>query len=153
MSESSVCIVCDVNGSLRYTIPTYVYMPTHKSLCHLLIGLVQPCPVSETVCLLALAVQSPSTNFSLLRKKKGSETSLALCCPKPKDPSSDICRPQASPRRCDQTGLEKGSGCVHLKPTNQLFLSPTERNQLPVRYMCFLSFLGEAFLHPTKLFA
>ena len=110
-----------MNGSLGYTIPTYVYIPTHKSLCHLLIGLAQPCPVSETVCLLALAVQSPSTNFSLLRKKNWSETSLPLCYPKPKDPSSDICCPQVSPRRRDQRGLEKGTGCIISNPPTSSF--------------------------------
>lgn len=51
------------------TVYTPIYdIPTLRSLCHLLIELALSYPVSETVCLLSLAVQSPSTSFSLLRK-------------------------------------------------------------------------------------
>ena len=64
-------------------------------------------PMSETVCLLSLAVRFPSKSFSLLRKNMGLRHHDPFVVPE-KDPSPEAWCPQASPRRQEQRGWKRG---------------------------------------------
>lgn len=90
------------------TLYTPIYdIPTLKALCRLLIELAPSYPMSETVCLLSLAVRFPSKSFSLLRKNMGLRHHDPFVVPE-KDPSPEAWCPQASPRRQEQRGWKRG---------------------------------------------
>ena len=91
------------------TVYTPIYdIPTLRSLCHLLIELAPSYPMSETVCLLSLAVQSPSTSFSLLRKNMDLRHHDSFVVPSLRTQTLKLVVPQASPRRHDQRGWKRG---------------------------------------------
>ena len=66
--------------------------------------------MSETVCLLSLAVQSPSTSFSLLRKNMDLRHHDSFVVPSLRTQTLKLVVPQASPRRHDQRGWKRGGG-------------------------------------------
>lgn len=148
--ESNVCIACEVNGSLRYSIHTYIWHPytqvpvSFVNRAGTVLSNVRNCVSPFPGCSVSQHKLFP------IKEKHGSETSWLLCCPQPKDPNPEACCPSSLSQETWPERLEKGRGCIHPKPTNQLFLSRTERNQLSVRYVCFLSFLGDAFLLPLS---
>lgn len=107
-SESNVCIVCEVNGSLRYSIHTYIWHPytqvpvSFVNRAGTVLSNVRNCVSPFPGCSVSQHKLFP------IKEKHGSETSWPLCCPQPKDPSPEACCPQASPRRRDQRGWKRG---------------------------------------------
>ena len=92
MYSCAVCILHNIREQCLHSLwcewlpqahYTHLYMASlHSSpLCHLLVRLAQSCPMSEAMYLLALAVQSSSISFSLLRKKMGLGYHYPLAAP------------------------------------------------------------------------